>query len=212
MQGKRNLSWPARVTVHQVPTERKGHMGCCLGVLYGYQPIIHEWLDYHSALGVSHYRIYYAPRHYGDIENPHMTEFVRDDVAWQQVLPLDGRHRRLYSQVTMLNECLYRLKYAYDYILMTDIDEFLVINPNKSQHNSSLPMFMDSVLPARTTAAVFLTWGYPSNCQPPASPNTTEYQRHIMRHQLLSGLCVEWLGVRAQLLPNVFDQLWRYAQ
>ena len=119
---KDDWEWPGRMTVHHIPTEKKGQLGVCLGVLYGQQDIIHEWLDYHAALGVSHFRIYYAPNHFGDAAGPAIKEFPRSDVAWQQVLPLDDRHRRLYSQATMLNECLYRLKYAFDYILMTDID------------------------------------------------------------------------------------------
>ncbi|KAK9862699.1 hypothetical protein WJX84_006229 [Apatococcus fuscideae] len=195
---KNGWEWPARVAVHQVSTEKKGPLGCCLGVLYGHKHIIHEWLDYHSQLGVSHYRIYYAPQHFGDATGPAVTEFERPDVAWQQVLPLDSRHRRLYSQVTMLNECLYRLKYSFDYILMTDIDEFLWLNPNKTQHAASLPLFLDTVLPEMTTAAIFVTRAYPTNCQPEAASNASVYSQHVMRENrpLLPGLnsYVNWMN------------------
>ncbi|KAK9850785.1 hypothetical protein WJX84_010348 [Apatococcus fuscideae] len=201
---KDNWEWPGRMKVHQVPTEKKGQLGVCLGVLYGQQDIIHEWLDYHSAMGVSHFRIYYAPNHFGDAAGPAIKKFERADAAWQQVLPLDSRHRRLYSQATMLNECLYRLKYAFEYILMSDIDEFIWLNPNKTQHAASLPMFIDSILPERTTAAVFLTWAYPTNCQPPSPKGTSAYQRHVVRESipLYPGLntYVNWMNGRNKMI------------
>ncbi len=204
IQFRNDYVWPSRLTVHQVPTEKRGPMASCLGTLYGQKDIIHEWLDYHSALGVSHFRIYYSPRHFGDADGPPIEEFERSDVSWQQVMPLDEKHRRLYSQVTMMNECLYRLKYAYDYILMTDIDEFVYINPNRSQHANSLPGFIDSVLPEKTTAAVFLTWAYPTNCQPASSDGTPAYHQHVIREDtpLYPGLnqYCSWMNSRSKMI------------
>jgi hypothetical protein len=44
---------------------------------------------------------------------------------WYSYAP--PRRRWYLSQSTMMNECLYRQRHAYDYLLFMDADEFLVV-------------------------------------------------------------------------------------
>ena len=56
----------------------------------------------------------------------HMPHVVSaQGLHWYSYAP--PRRRWYMGQSTMLNDCLYRQRHAYDYLLFMDADEFLVV-------------------------------------------------------------------------------------
>lgn len=76
----------------------------------------------------------------------------------------------------MYNECLMRSKYAYDYAVLFDVDEFIYINTTTMGRKGPvpLPQFLRATFPSKVCPC--------TTCTERGAPHYTNYCR---RHSLL---------------------------
>lgn len=66
-----------------------------------------------------------------------------------------------YGQQLIYNACQYRLRYAYDYVMQFDIDEFFVLTGNVRPEYINFPQFLDANFPTDAASLTFVTVGFP---------------------------------------------------
>ena len=173
------------IEIIDVPTERAGLVAACVGPLVtGSLPV--EWLKYHGELGVDHFFSFvpsgkeYTDGKYnteGDI--PHS---ILEYLHWfgkfrPQAINLESHpslHYLLYAppatgyyfgQFAMMHACWYEQRYAYDFIIDLDTDEYLWLNSTLARQPTPLHAVLGS-LPANVATVHISRYTYPPKCQP----------------------------------------------
>ena len=196
---------PLPVAVHEVETSRTGMLAACVGVAYSHQDS-HEWLMYHSKLGVEWFHQYYVGGIHTDSKEPvqPFSEHHISSMSWQEIYPLGPDLRYLFSQITMYNECLYRLRHRFKYLVVIDTDEFihLALPPHKIQQ-PALHAFLDDHMPEHVAAMLLLIWAYPKQCQPPSSSDSIVAQSTLREATAqMPGMYdyVSWINGRNKMI------------
>ncbi len=196
---------PSPVSVHQVGTAAEGTLAACLGVAYSHQDSS-EWVTYHSKLGVEKFHQYYVAGIHTDSKDPvrPVSHGHLQNMSWQELFPLGPELRYLFSQITMYNECLYRFRHAYEYLLVIDTDEYVRIAlPQYQNVPLPLPAFLSENMPEHVAAMLLLIWAYPLQCQPESGSGTL-VARSMLREPTaqVPGLYeyVSWINGRNKMI------------
>ncbi len=101
---------------------------CCTAVLYGRPPFLKDWLTYQKVIGVDHvYMI--ATDEFQDMNESYIMRAISEGFLtveiWQEYLQSDV-DIRYHSQLLAYQDCIYRYRQSYDYVMMTDQDDFFV--------------------------------------------------------------------------------------
>jgi len=123
---------PVMIPAPPVPPQgQQFTVAICCAPVYGTPPLLTEWLQYQRVIAVDHIHLIvedsFTNKGAG-IENEELKRamqegFVTIDV-WKQWLT----YREVYyhSQVLAHEDCIYRLRGTYDYIMLLDVDEFFI--------------------------------------------------------------------------------------
>ncbi|KAK9828241.1 hypothetical protein WJX74_005099 [Apatococcus lobatus] len=196
---------PVPVLVHELATAANGTLAACVGVAYSHQDS-HDWQLYHSQLGVDIFHQYYVVgNHMKDQEpvQPHNTRHLRS-MSWQEIFPLGPELRYLFSQLTMYNECVYRFRYSFRYLMMIDTDEYIHLEmPQHQALQPNLLSMLEQDMPEHVAAMLLLIWAYPVQCQP-SSPSESIVKKSILREATaqLPGLYdyISWINGRSKMI------------
>ena len=197
---------PMPVLVHETATVEVGTLAACVGVAYSHQDSL-EWQTYHSKMGVDQFHQYFVDGiHTGGKHpvQPHSTQHLRS-MSWQEIFPLGPEMRYLFSQLTMYNECVYRFRYSFKYIMVIDIDEYIHLSlPPHQAMQPALPSFLEQTMPEHVSAMLLLIWPYPVQCQPPSPQFDSIVASSILREATaqLPGLYdyVGWINGRNKMI------------
>lgn len=149
------------VDVRGMHTNHVGRLAACVATLYSDSPSAAEWLELTRGVGVEQFSIYHgdATLNFSSFKaaiwglhkvvealQP-FERFVAPSVSWHAVAP--GHGRWSFGQGTAHSLCLYSLRYAFDYVMMLDTDEYM-FTPG-----TSLVQFLDAELPHNVASAWF---------------------------------------------------------
>ena len=93
-----------------------------------------------------------------------LTPFDFPGVSWMQFEHLSLDDRFLYSQTTIYNDCVYRLRHEYQYLLMFDIDEFLVLRDSRYTKEGGLKSFLHHTFPPHHASLGIYRYAYRDDC------------------------------------------------
>ena len=157
------------------PTAVGKRVGICLGPLFGFVPQFFDWLEHHAHAGVAGVHAYVvrdmllegdraAADHAGHTPDTQLMLLNHRLLSWH----VYRDHADLgwyYGQLLVYNDCIYRSRRAYDYVLVIDQDEFLH-SPSGAASPGWLPPLLGKLFAAGTpTASVaFATALYPVRC------------------------------------------------
>ncbi|KAA8499718.1 Glycosyltransferase family 92 protein [Porphyridium purpureum] len=164
-----------------------------------------EWLTYHFAQGVDHIYIY---KNEGDeFTDTFLHKFIEDGTVtiakWAYAYTGVVYDR---SQSTSINECLWTLRYKYEWIGVFDVDEFWVSRPDPKEN---LVQFLDRPELSNASAVRLSTI---KHCFGPeyiaqAGPNLSE--RGIVSHVSLRSLTPDnWKNF---IRPHLVGWAWIHA-
>ena len=196
---------PPPVGVHEVDTVSSGSLAACVGVAYSHQDS-QEWLSYHSNLGVARFHQYYVSGIHTEQQNPvrPSSQGPFSPITWQEIFPLGPELRYLFSQITMYNECVYRFRYVYDYLLVIDTDEYVhIAMPQYQPLQPALPAFLADNMPEHVAAMLLLMWAYPLQCQPQSATGTLVDRSRLREASAqMPGLYdyVSWINGRNKMI------------
>ena len=124
------------ITNHTVPLyqgQYAGMVGCCLaGPLWregagdkGVMDII-SWVEYQRMMGVEKILVYAMKqgKNTQAVLDYYVSEGVIDVTHWD--FPISNKNFRYYGQNLLINDCLYRSRYLFNYTLFIDLDEIVV--------------------------------------------------------------------------------------
>ena len=165
--------------------ERVGKMAVCIAPVYTTTPTFDDWLAHHKQLGFEHFYVsvpgasYLAAKHmsggfaYAGKMVPDALRLFHDPaVTWHEYSP--PRSRISLSQITVLNACIFSLRYAYEYVAELDSDEFVHFDTGRF---ASLPAAVDELLSARTASLVVQRVMEPVKCPYKRALKRTVVQR-----------------------------------
>jgi hypothetical protein len=169
----RNGIQTPELSVEEVNDKAAGRLAMCMAVLHTDLPMLHSWLHHHRAVGVQSFKMYYT-----DAPSLHITGVptVRGvvpiyggpvqlhdipDVTWHYAG--HSGHSQGFSQSLHQNDCLFRYRYEYDYLLFLDIDEFLVLN-SSLRGAPFLDQVLSNMLEVNQAGALFCRWHYSKAC------------------------------------------------
>ena len=101
---------------------------CCTAVVYGKPPFLKDWLTYQKVIGINHvYMI--ATDGFQDLNKSYIRRAISDGFltieVWQEYLR-SNVDIRYHSQLLAYQDCIYRFRQLYDYVMMADQDDFFV--------------------------------------------------------------------------------------
>ena len=101
---------------------------CCTAVLYGKPPYLKDWLTYQKVIGINHvYMI--ATDGFQDLNKPYIRRAISEGFLtieiWQEYLQ-SNVDIRYHSQLLAYQDCIYRFRQLYDYVMMADQDDFFI--------------------------------------------------------------------------------------
>ena len=114
--------------------DHKFSVALCCAPVYGMPPLLTEWLRYQKTLVFDHVHLIADDSFVkaGGLENKELKQgmqegFVSVDV-WKPWLKrrLNEHQVFYYSQILAHEDCIYRLRGTYDYVMLLDIDEFFI--------------------------------------------------------------------------------------
>ena len=125
-----------------LPRGQQFTVAVCCAPVYGTPPLLTEWLRYQRTIAFDHVHLIVEDSFTSEgagFENEELKRaiqegFVTIDV-WKQWL--NNREVYYHSQVLAHEDCIYRLRGTYDYIMLLDVDEFFiprVINKSRIHH------------------------------------------------------------------------------
>ena len=157
----------------QIGLQQKGTVGACNGVINSDRfDLTYEWLHYYTKLGVEGFTIYITRKEVQWNDKPiiavadpdTMTPFSFPGVSWMQFQHLTIEDRFLFSQTTIYNDCVYRLRHEYKYLLMFDIDEYLVLRDSRYTKEGGLKSFLHYSFPPHHAALGVYRYAYRDDC------------------------------------------------
>ena len=101
---------------------------CCTAVLYGKPPFLKDWLTYQKVIGINHvYMI--ATDGFQDLNKPYIRRAISEGFLtieiWKEYLH-SNVDIRYHSQLLAYQDCIYRFRQLYDYVMMADQDDFFI--------------------------------------------------------------------------------------
>lgn len=151
------------LTIESIITQQTAQIGACLGPLFSAAPTLHDWMYYHRDMQVSEYHIYIPHGKFIDAANysreagshpgaglrasARAATFYSSVVSWHHYWPRPLSY--YFGQMIIYNECVYRNRHRYQYIMLIDSDEFLVLA------NGTLLQFLEKEL-TPTVAGILL--------------------------------------------------------
>ncbi|CAL8471744.1 g11286 [Coccomyxa elongata] len=187
--------------VIDISTERVGLVAACVGPLVtGSLPA--AWLDYHDKLGIDHFFSFVpSGKEYTDGKynmEGYIPHTILDYLHWfgqfrPQAINLEPHpslHYLLYAppatgyyfgQFAMMHACWYEQRYAYDFIMDLDTDEYIWLNSTLAGQPAPLHAVLRS-LPADVATVQIERYTYPLKCQPSELADTAPLvQRALVR-------------------------------
>jgi hypothetical protein len=153
--------------------------------------MLYEWLQHYTDLGVDGFHIYFTNQSvnwndsssrdkYSDENVPKPFNFPRVSWVHFEHLPLEDRF--LYSQQSVYNDCVYRLRHSYEYLVMFDMDEFLVIRDPRFARSGGLKSLLHHVFPPHYAAVGVYRYAYRDDCR--KDPLQTKLYHEKATHRL----------------------------
>ncbi|CAL8469521.1 g9062 [Coccomyxa elongata] len=163
--GQMLATWPVEA-VERLPVGHKKGVGMCVGPIFSETPTFLDWLQYYADLGVDGIHMYAA-----------VAEFIlhRDDymhapgsrrtvqfqshhlVTWRAFHP-SRWSQHYYGQWLIFNDCVFRTRNIYDYIMFHDRDEFVHFVGFDKPRQVQLKHFFEQHFGAPDVASV-VYWG-----------------------------------------------------
>ncbi|BDA51614.1 hypothetical protein COCOBI_19-1700 [Coccomyxa sp. Obi] len=184
-----------------MPRERIGLVAACVGPLVTGSPSA-AWLKHHEELGVEQFFSFvpsgkeYTDGKYniGGEVHPDILDYLHWGGKFlPQAINLEPHPSVRYlvyapsatgfyfGQMAMMHACWYEQRYAYDFILDTDADEFIWINSTLARQPAPLHAVLRSV-PANAATVTLERYTYPPQCQPSEHADTDPLvQRAVVR-------------------------------
>lgn len=172
----------------QVNLVQKGILGACEAVVFNDQfPALYEWLHFHSQLGVDGFQIYFtnqtvqwdAP---AQSDGSKFKPFNYPGVSWVHFDHLALEERFWYSQITLYNDCVYRLRHTYKYLMVIDYDEFLIIRDTRFNGEGGLKAMLRHLFPPNHAAVGIYRYAYRGDCgDGAASADQTYHEKFTHR-------------------------------
>jgi len=130
---------------------------------------MYEWFNHNTLLGVEGFDVYWTNSSVTPESDESKTSppspFSYPGVRWVkfQHLPLEERY--LYSQTTVYNECVYRNRHTYEYLMMFDTDEFLVLKDRRYADERGLERWLRHTFSPLQAAIGVYRYAYRDDCQ-----------------------------------------------
>jgi len=173
----------ARIRVEQVDLYRRGTLGACVAVIHSDKmQQTYEWLKHHTMLGVEGFDIYWtnsSVKPESDSVDDPASSFSYPGVRWVQYKHLPLEERFYYSQQTVYNECVYYNRHKYEYLMMFDVDEFVILKDRRYQGERAMQAWLRHTFPAHQTALGLYRYAYRDDCREEGEP--TEHARYLDR-------------------------------
>ena len=100
---------------------------CCAPV-YGVPPLLTEWLRYQKTIAADHVHLIVEDSFVkaGGLDNKQLKQAMQEGFVTMDVWKpwLNKRQVYYHSQVLAHEDCIYRLRGTYDYVMLLDLDEF----------------------------------------------------------------------------------------
>ena len=100
----------------------------CCAPIYGTPPLLTEWLQYQKTLAFDHVHLIADDSFVkaGGLENKVLKQAMQEGFVTMDVWKpwLNRRQVFYYSQILAHEDCIYRLRGTYDYVMLMDADEF----------------------------------------------------------------------------------------
>eukprot|EP00871_Galdieria_phlegrea_P000743 jgi/Galph1/166/GphlegSOOS_G4989.1 len=127
------------VAGNQLP---KRKIGACL-LLQDKNHLIDEWIAYHRLLGVERVYIYF--NEFNESSLVQFKKYFEEDFVVPIMWPFVSPNKLPYSrmQYVQINDCLWRFRYLHDWLLFSDVDEY--IQPLPGLDGNSLKEFLESL-------------------------------------------------------------------
>ena len=151
---------------------RKGVIGACEAVVFNDQfSVLYEWLHFHSKLGVDGFHIYYTnrtvswyPSSTAQGSADKFQPFAYPGVSWISFDHLEMGDRFWYSQITLYNDCVYRLRHTYKYVMVIDYDEYLIVRDSRFTGDGGLKALLHHIFPPNHVAVGIYRYAYREDC------------------------------------------------
>ena len=122
-------------------------------------PWLSEWITYQRTLGVDHIHFDAEDtfKKYGAINNPDLQAAIKSGYVtvelWKQYL--NGNELWYHNQGLMYEDCAYRFRNTYDYIVMVDTDDFFT---PRVPGEGKLHYYIDKYCRGKTTGSCKFKW------------------------------------------------------
>ena len=132
---------PLMIQPQALEENRPYRILCCTAVVYGKPPYLKDWLTYQKVIGINHiYMI--ATDGFQDLNKPYIRRAISKGFLtiqiWQEYLR-SNVNIRYHSQLLACQDCIYRFRHIYDYVMMADQDDFFVpLVPNVTLRDTTL--------------------------------------------------------------------------
>ena len=163
-------------------------MGACNGVINSNRfDLTYEWLHFYTKLGVEGFTIYFTTQavQWDErkpatvVDTDVLSPFSFPLVSWMHFQHLSLDDRFLFSQTTIYNDCVYRLRHEYEYLLMFDIDEFLVLRDSRYTRKGGLKSLLRNAFPPQYAAIGIYRYAYRDDCGIEAPVQADEYHERF---------------------------------
>ena len=156
-----------KLMIEPIQMQQTATIGACVGPLFSAAPTLHDWMYYHRDMQVSEFHIYVPHGKFIDSANysreagshpgvglratQRATPFYSSVVSWHHFWPMPDSY--YFAQMTIYNECVFRNRHRYQYLVLIDVDEFLVMS------NGTLLEFLEHQLTASTAGILLpISW------------------------------------------------------
>ena len=110
--------------------DHKFSVALCCAPVYGRPPLLTEWLRYQKTLAFDHVHLIAEDSFVkaGGLENKELKQGIQEGFVSVDVWKSWLKRRQVYyhSQVLAHEDCIYRLRGTYDYVMLLDADEFFI--------------------------------------------------------------------------------------
>lgn len=134
--------------------------------------LAYKWLNHYTALGVEGYTLYWtaSKMSWSRDEHPNLTSafkpFPYPSATWFEHQHFSTDDRYYYGQTTTYNDCVYRNRHRYTFLLMLDLDEFLVIRDESFiKGHRPLSRLLQKIFPADQAGMAVYRWAYRKDCR-----------------------------------------------
>lgn len=161
----------------QIPLTKEASIGACVSPIFTPEfDVLYAWLNHYTKLGVEAFHVYWT-NNFVNWTHPfddtpdgvhQFHPFHHPVVKWYQYDELHRLETLYHDQRTLMNECIFRNRHAYDFLVMFDFDEFLVIKEHKFpgvQGHVTLLKILNHMLPPDTAALGLYRYAYRRDCE-----------------------------------------------